>query len=74
MQFVEIVQIWASEAASVDVVSNRSKLKLILSYLRASSGQDCLRDLAPLKFEREKLETTGFDTVIDQFATVKSRK
>lgn len=51
-----------------------SKLKLILSYLRASLGQDHLSDLALLRFERETLETTDFDTVIDQFATVKSRK
>ena len=51
-----------------------SKLKLILSYLRVSLGQDRLRDLALLKFERETLKTTDFDTVIDQFATEKSRK
>ena len=48
-----------------------SKLKLILSYLRGSLRQDRLSDLALLRFERE---TTDFDTVIDQFATVKSRK
>ncbi|CAM1327697.1 Uncharacterised protein r2_g3670 [Pycnogonum litorale] len=51
-----------------------SKLKLILSYLRASMGQDRLSDLALLSVERETLETTDFDDVIDQFATVKSRK
>ena len=51
-----------------------SKLKLILSYLRASMGQDRLSDLALLSVERETLEKTDFDDVIDQFATVKSRK
>jgi hypothetical protein len=51
-----------------------SKLKLILSYLRASMGQDRLSDLALLSVERETLEKTDFDHVIDQFATVKSRK
>lgn len=51
-----------------------SKLKLILSYLRASMGQDRLSDLALLSIERETLEKTDFDDVIDQFATVKSRK
>ncbi|CAM1323605.1 Uncharacterised protein r2_g3213 [Pycnogonum litorale] len=51
-----------------------SKLKLILSYLRASMGQDRLSDLALLSVERETLETTDFDDVIYQFATVKSRK
>ena len=33
-----------------------SKLKLILSYLRASMGQDRLSDLALLSVERETLE------------------
>ena len=50
-----------------------SKLKLIL-YSRASMGQDRLSDLALLSVERETLEKTDFDDVIDQFATVKSRK
>jgi hypothetical protein len=51
-----------------------SKLKLILSYLRASMGQNRISDLALLSVERETLEKTNFDYVIDQFATVKSRK
>jgi len=51
-----------------------SKLKLILSYTRVSMGQDRLSDLALLSVERETLEKTDFDDVIDQFATVKSRK
>ncbi|KAG8238966.1 hypothetical protein J437_LFUL018705 [Ladona fulva] len=42
--------------------------------LRASMGQDHLSDLALPSVERETLETTDFDDVIDQFATVKSRK
>jgi len=51
-----------------------SKLKIILSYLRASMGQDRLSDLALLSVERETLEKIDFDNVIDQFATIKSRK
>ena len=51
-----------------------SKLKLIVSYSRASMGQDRLSDLALLSVERETLEKTDFDDVIDKFATVKSRK
>ena len=51
-----------------------SKLKLILSFSRASMGQDRLSDLALLSVERETLEETDFDDVINQFATVKSRK
>lgn len=51
-----------------------SKLKLILSYLRASMGQDRLSDLALLSIERNELEKCDFDEVIDEFATVKSRK
>ena len=37
-------------------------------------GQDRLSDLALLSVERETLEKKDFDDVIDQFATVKSRK
>ncbi|ESO12103.1 hypothetical protein HELRODRAFT_62457 [Helobdella robusta] len=51
-----------------------SKLKLILSYLRASMGQDRLSDLALLSVEKETLKMTDFNNRIDQFATMKSRK
>jgi hypothetical protein len=51
-----------------------SKLKLILSYLRASMGQDRLCSLALLSVERETLEKIDFDDVIDQFSAVKARK
>jgi hypothetical protein len=51
-----------------------SKLKLILSYLRASMGQDRLSDLALLSIERNEMEKCDFDEIIDKFATVKSRK
>ena len=51
-----------------------SKLKLILSYLRASMGQDRLTDLALLSVEREMLETINFDAIIDKFAAAKARK
>ena len=51
-----------------------SKLKLILSYLRASMGQARLSNLALLSIERETLEKINFDNVIDQFVTAKSRK
>lgn len=51
-----------------------SKLKLILSYLWASMGQDRLSNLALLSIERETLDKINFDDVIDKFATAKSRK
>ncbi|XP_040262207.1 52 kDa repressor of the inhibitor of the protein kinase-like [Bufo bufo] len=51
-----------------------SKLKLILSYLRASMGQDRLCDLALLSVEREETEKTDFEQIIDQFASVKARR
>jgi hypothetical protein len=51
-----------------------SKLKIILSYLRASIRQDRLSNLALLSVERETLNTINFDNVIDQFASVKTRK
>ena len=37
-------------------------------------GQDRLSDLALLSIERETLENINFDNVIDEFATVKSRR
>ncbi len=51
-----------------------SKLKATLSYLRASMGQKRLSDLVLLSIERENFEKINFDDVIDQFATVTSRK
>ena len=51
-----------------------SKSKLILSYLRASMGQQRLVDLAILSIERETLESTDFDDIIDKFAAAKARK
>lgn len=51
-----------------------SKLKLILSYLRATMGQDRLSDLALLSVEREQTEKTNFDVIIEQFASSKARK
>jgi hypothetical protein len=51
-----------------------SKLKLILSYLRASMGQDRLSDLALLSVEKETFETIDFNVVTDRFAGMKARK
>ena len=51
-----------------------SKLKIILSYLRTSIGQDRLSDLALMSVEREVLEQIDFDDIINQFAAAKARK
>ncbi|CAN7942344.1 unnamed protein product [Ixodes pacificus] len=51
-----------------------SKLKLILSYLRATMGQDRISDLALLSVERGETEKTNFDVIIEQFASSKARK
>jgi hypothetical protein len=51
-----------------------SKLNLILTYSRASMGQERLSDLALLSIEKELVETINFDDVIDNFASAKSRK
>ena len=51
-----------------------SKLKLILSYLCSSMGQDRFSNLAFLSIERESLESINFDEVIDAFASVKARR
>ncbi|ESO00245.1 hypothetical protein HELRODRAFT_83386, partial [Helobdella robusta] len=42
-----------------------SKLKLILYYLSASLGQDHLSDLALLSVERETIEMTNLNNIID---------
>lgn len=51
-----------------------SKLKLILSYLRASMGQDRLCDLALLSVEKETFDKINFNDIIDKFAGMKARK
>ena len=51
-----------------------SKLKLILSNLRTSMGQQRLVDLAILSIERETLESTALDDIIDKFASALTRK
>ncbi|XP_048344871.1 uncharacterized protein LOC125428571 isoform X2 [Sphaerodactylus townsendi] len=51
-----------------------SKLKLILSYLRSSMGQQRLCDLALLSVEREETEKTNFDDIIDRFASAEAGK
>ncbi|KAI8797005.1 Zinc finger MYM-type protein 1 [Biomphalaria glabrata] len=66
--FVEISDCIASSERSF------SKLKIILTYLRASMGQERLSDLALLSIEKELVETINFDDVIDNFASARSRK
>lgn len=51
-----------------------SKLKLILSYFRASVGQDRLSDLALLSVEKQTAEKIDFDDIINKFASMKARK
>ena len=51
-----------------------SKLKLILTCLRASMDQSRLSDLAQLSIERETTERTEYEALIDKFASVKARR
>ena len=51
-----------------------SKLKLILSHLRASMTQERVVDLTLLTIEKEVTEATDFESVIEEFASVKARK
>ena len=51
-----------------------SKLKLIMSHLRASMGQDRLSGLALLSIERAETEDTDFDVLIEDFAAGRARK
>ncbi|XP_072172633.1 zinc finger MYM-type protein 1-like [Diadema setosum] len=70
-----VVQIMLTVAVSIASCERSfSKLKLILSYLRASMGQDRLCDLALLSVEREETEKIDFEQIIDRFAAEKARK
>ena len=51
-----------------------SKLKLILSYLRSSMGQERLSALALLSVEREVTDSINFEELIDKFAAAKARR
>ena len=51
-----------------------SELKLIMSHLRATMGQERLSDLPLLSIERVETESTSFEALIDQFAATKARR
>ena len=51
-----------------------SKLKLILTYLRASMSQSRLNSLAMLSIEKETLNSVDFTSIIDEFASMKARR
>lgn len=51
-----------------------SKLKLIKTYLRSTMSQERLSNLAILSIENKMTQTINFDDVIENFASIKSRK
>lgn len=51
-----------------------SKLKLVKNYLRSTMGQERLSNLAILSIENEIASKIDFDDIIDEFASIKSRK
>jgi len=51
-----------------------SKLKLILTYLRASMSESRLNNLALLSIEKQTLNRIDNDKIIDDFAASKARK
>ncbi|XP_075059921.1 zinc finger MYM-type protein 1-like [Mixophyes fleayi] len=51
-----------------------SKLKLVKNYLRSSIGQQRPSNLAILYIEHELISSMNFDTMIEEFASVKARK
>lgn len=51
-----------------------SKLKLIKNYLRPTMGQDGLSNLSILSIEYATAKEINFDSVIDDFASMKARK
>lgn len=50
-----------------------SKLKLIENYLRTSMTEERLNNLAILSIERDEVDTTNFDQLIDDFSAAKAR-
>ena len=51
-----------------------SKLKLILTYLRASMSQSRLNSLVLLSIEKDTLNSIDFTSIIDEFASMKTRR
>lgn len=51
-----------------------SKLKLIKSYLRNFMSQQRLTGLATLSIEKDISEKSNYESIIQNFATEKSRK
>ena len=51
-----------------------SKLKIVKTYLRSTMNQIRLTSLAILSIERDITNVMNFDTIIDDFAALKSRK
>ena len=51
-----------------------SKLQLILTYLRASMGQERLSALVLISIECEEVEITNFYDITDLLASAKIRK
>lgn len=51
-----------------------SKLKFIKNYLRSTISQSRLTGMAILSIEKDIVKKISFDDVIDQFASIKSRK
>jgi len=51
-----------------------SKLKIIKNYLRSSIGQDRLSNMAIISIESETANHLNYDDIIEEFASIKSRK
>ena len=51
-----------------------SKLKLIKNYLRSTTGQERLTNLALLSAERDLAKTLNYDDIIHSFASARARR
>ncbi|XP_025192161.1 zinc finger MYM-type protein 1-like [Melanaphis sacchari] len=51
-----------------------NKLKIIKNYLRSSIGQDRLSNMAIISIESETANHLNYDDILEEFASIKSRK
>lgn len=72
--FTRIIIFMTIPVTSASAEISFSKSKLIKNYLRNSTGQDRLSNIAILNIERLQAENINVDKIIEDFANLKARK